>query len=71
MNETVFERRRKSERLTPDEYRRLKQVRKRFDYITDMAEQVGLSREVLTRVLQVGSGAPETIEKVRAAIIAK
>lgn len=65
---TATTRKRKSEPLTKDEYTALKQYRKTFHTEIDCAEAIGISREVLGRVLLVGSGSPETIEKIRAAI---
>jgi hypothetical protein len=58
-------RRRKSEKLTPDEYRALVKWLKQFDTQLDGAELIGISREVLARVMIVKSGSPETIGKIR------
>jgi hypothetical protein len=58
-------RRRKSEPLSTDEKKELKQYAKRFTAQLDCAEAIGISREVLIRVLLAGSGSPETISKIR------
>lgn len=63
-----MERRRKSVELTREEYKALKSYCKGFRFITDAAEEIGISREVLSRVLAVRSGAPETIEAIKDAI---
>jgi len=59
---------RKSEALTRDEMTALKQFAKGFRTTVECAEAIGIHRAVLDRVLIVGSGAPETVEKIRAAI---
>lgn len=59
---------RKSEALTKDEISALKQFAKGYRTTVECAEVIGIHRAVLDRVLIVGSGAPETIEKIRAAI---
>lgn len=61
-------RKRKSEPLLSAELVALKKYIKSFHAIIDCAEAIGISREVLTRVTIVGSGSPETIAKIRAAI---
>lgn len=66
--QTVTTRKRKSEPLTKEEYQALKQYRKKFHTAVDCAEAIGITREVLDRVLLAGSGSPETVEKIRAAI---
>jgi hypothetical protein len=59
---------RKSVRLTSDEMKSLKKYRQRFHTEIDCAEEIGISRVVLNRVLLIGSGSQETIEKIRSAI---
>jgi DNA-binding phage protein len=62
---------RKSEALTKDEYSSLKKYTKSFRTVVECAEAIGISREVLDRLLVVGSGSPVTIEKVRSALSVK
>jgi hypothetical protein len=62
---TMTSRRRKSEPLSTDEKKALKQYAKRFTAQLDCAEAICISREVLIRVLLAGSGSPETISKIR------
>lgn len=57
--------RRKSVRLTPDEITSLKKLHKKYPSQTEVAELIGISREVLNRVMLVKSGSSETIEKIR------
>lgn len=66
--DTMTPRRRKSEKLTPEEIKAFKNYRKGFDTDVDCAESIGISREVMIRVGILGSGSPETIEKIRAVI---
>jgi hypothetical protein len=61
---------RKSERLTTDEKKALKQYRKGFITEVDCAVSIGIDRLVLNRVLLIGSASPATIEKIRAALAA-
>lgn len=56
---------RRSVRLTPDELANLKKLLKQYPSQTEVAEVIGISREVLNRVLLVKSGSSETIEKIR------
>lgn len=58
----------KSVPLTKDELKILKSYRKRFETEVDCAISIGIDRLVLNRVMTVGSGAPESIEKIKAAI---
>jgi predicted DNA-binding protein (UPF0251 family) len=59
---------RKSEALTKEEFTALKQYAKKFRTGVECAETIGIHRAVLDRVLLAGSGAPETIEKIRIVI---
>lgn len=68
--QTATTRKRKSDPLTREEFAALKQYRKTFHTAVDCADAIGIKREVLDRVLIVGSGSPETIEKIRTAIAA-
>lgn len=59
---------RKSVALTKDEISALKQYAKKFHTGVECAESIGIHRNVLDRVLAIGSGSPETIDKVKEAI---
>lgn len=61
-------RKRKSEKLTPDELKAFNKYRKGFDTDVDCAEAIGIKREVLIRVGIVGSASPETVGRIRAAL---
>lgn len=58
----------KSVALTSQEKKALKEYRKQFDTDVACAGKIGIDRNVLIRLLMAGSAAPETVEKVRAAI---
>lgn len=62
---------RKSEKLTAEERKALKQYRKGFDTEVDCAVSIGIDRLVLNRVLLIGSASPATVEKIRTAIATK
>jgi DNA-binding phage protein len=62
---------RKSEALTKEEFSSLKKFTKGFRTVVECAETIGISREVLDRLLVVGSGSPVTIDKVRSALSVK
>lgn len=66
----VTGRKRKSEKLSKDEFKALKSFVGGFDTVVDAAENIGIHRNVLDLVLIKGSGSPETIQKVRTAIAA-
>lgn len=57
--------RRRSVRLAPEEIISLKKLHKKYPTQTEVAELIGISREVLNRVMLVKSGSSETIEKIR------
>lgn len=61
---------RRSIALTGSEKKALKEYRKRFDSEVACALSIGIDRNVLYRVMTVGSGSPETIAKIRTAIAA-
>lgn len=63
------EKRRKSVRLSKDERKALKDFRDSYATAVECADAIGISYQVLERVLLVGSGSPDTINKVRAAIV--
>lgn len=56
---------RKSVKLSKEEIKALKNFCKGFHAFIESAEVVGVSTQVLNRVIAFGSGSPETIEKVR------
>lgn len=58
-------RKRKSERLTPDEIKAFKKFRKDFNTDVECAESIGIKREVMIRVGILGSASPDTIQKIR------
>jgi len=62
---------RKSEKLTAEEKKALKQYRKGYDTEVDCAVSIGIDRLVLNRVLLIGSASPATVEKIRTALAAK
>lgn len=55
----------RSEPLTRDEIKALKAYRKQFKTEVACAVSLGMDRTVLGYVLLKGSGAPETIQKIR------
>lgn len=59
---------RKSVALTADEKKALRQYTKKFQSVTEAADDIGVSRQVLFRVLLAGSGSQEKIEIIRAAL---
>lgn len=59
---------RKSEKLTAEERKALKQYRKGFDTEVECAVSIGIDRLVLNRVLLIGSASPGTVEKIRAVL---
>lgn len=64
----IQERKRKSERLTNEEFKALKKYVASFHTVIDAAFAIGIHRNVLDMVLIKGSGSPDTIEKVRVKI---
>lgn len=68
MSTYTITRSRKSEKLTAEEKKALKQYRKGFDTEVDCAVSIGIDRLVLNRVLLIGSASPATIEKIRAVL---
>lgn len=61
----IQERKRKSEKLTKEEFQSLKKYVRTFPTIVDAAFAIGIHRNVLDMVLLKGSGSPETIGLVR------
>lgn len=66
--EGTVKKRRKSVVLAATELRRLKKFREKFNTAVECSEALGIDRAVMLRVLLVGSGSPETIEKIRAVV---
>lgn len=62
------EKKRRSESLTKPEYAALKKYRLLYDKEVDCAISIGIDRTVLNRILTMGSGHPDKIKLVRAAI---
>jgi hypothetical protein len=59
---------RKSEKLTAEEKQKLVSWLKKQDTLIDAADLLQVHRGTLDRIRKVGSGNPETIAKIRAAI---
>lgn len=59
------ETKRRSVRLTREEHVALKKYQKKYNTQVECAEVIGIGRVVLNSVLLKGSGAPETISKIR------
>lgn len=54
--------------LTAKEKEALKQYRKGFDTEVECALSIGVDRNVLNRITTFGSGSPDKVKKVKAAI---
>lgn len=61
----------KSIRLTPDEFKALKVFRRTFLTDVDCAEAIGISRESFMRVHLLGKSSPATVGKIKVAIDAQ
>lgn len=61
----------KSVALAPVEKKALKAFRKQFETDVACAGAIGIDRNVLIRALMAGSAAPETVEKIKAALAVK
>jgi len=61
----------KSASLTKDEQKELKKFRKLFGSEERCANHIGIGRSALNRILIVGSGNPQNIEKIRGALKAQ
>lgn len=57
--------------LTREEQAALKQFRKEFVTEVQCAIAIGIDRNVLNRIIQFGSGSPDSIEKIKAALAVK
>jgi hypothetical protein len=58
----------RSIKLTQDEKRRLNKYYKSFTTEVDCALSIGIDRNVLARVRQVGSGSEHTVSRIREAL---
>lgn len=65
MDATTATKRKKSQPLTRAELKSLKAYRAGFNTEVDCAISIGVDRLVLNRVMMVGSGSPETIDKIK------
>jgi predicted nucleotide-binding protein (sugar kinase/HSP70/actin superfamily) len=65
---TMIPGKRKSERLTQEEWKALKQYRKSFDTESECAYVIGISRETLGRIILLGKSSPQTVAKIRKVI---
>jgi predicted DNA-binding protein (UPF0251 family) len=54
--------------LTKAELQALKEYRKEFVTEVQCAIEIGIDRNVLNRIISFGSGSPDSIEKIRAAL---
>lgn len=61
----IQDRKRKSEKLTPEEQKALKKYVASFPAVIDAAVEIGIHRNTLDLVLIKGSGSPDTIHKIR------
>lgn len=61
----IQERKRKSLKLEPEEFKSLKKYVQSFPTIIDAAAVIGIHRNTLDIVLIKGKGSPETIGKIR------
>lgn len=59
---------RKSHRLSREEIKALKSFCKSYSSIAECADVIGISRQVLDRVLLTGSGSPDKIQRILAAL---
>lgn len=54
--------------LTKEEWTALKQYRKDFVTEVQCALSIGIDRNVLSRIISLGSGSPDSINKIRETI---
>jgi predicted DNA-binding protein (UPF0251 family) len=57
--------------LTKSELSALKEYRKGFITEVQCALEIGIDRNVLNRIISFGSGSPDSIEKIKAALALK
>lgn len=63
------ERKRRSEALTKEEHKALQKLLHVYHTKLDAADAIGVSRQVLDLVVLRGTGAPETIGKIKEALL--
>lgn len=68
--QNLIDRKRRSEKLTKEEHKSLALYVKTFPTLFDAALVIGISRQVLDRVLLIGSGSSETVKAIREKIAA-
>jgi hypothetical protein len=68
MNVQKPERKRKSEKLKPEERKQLRQFVNEYSSVTDAACILGIHRNVLDLVLLRGSGSPDTVAAIRSGL---
>lgn len=61
----IQERKRKSEKLTPEEFEALKKYVASLTTVIDAAAAIGIHRNTLDIILIKGKGSPETIGLIR------
>lgn len=59
------ERRRKTELLRKEEHTALKKYVASFATVADAAQEIGINRQTLDRVLLIGKGSPESVQTIR------
>lgn len=69
MNGQTTAKKRKSEPLSADDLSALKAYRTGFTTEVECAISIGIDRLVLNRVQLVGSGSPDSIKKIRKALV--
>jgi predicted DNA-binding protein (UPF0251 family) len=65
----IQERKRKSEKLSTEEFKALKKYVASFNTVADAADTIGIHRNTLDMVLIKGKGSPETVGLIRLKII--
>ena len=66
--ETTISRKRKSESLTPEEWKAFKKYVDSFPTKTDCMEALNVTMPTLDRIILKGTGRPDSIKKIREAI---
>lgn len=66
--ETATNRKRKSEALSKEEFKKFKAYVKSFSTKTDCLEALNTTMPTLNRILIAGTGRPDSIKKIRNAI---
>lgn len=63
--DTLYERKRRSEKMTKDEHKAFLKFIGSFETKTDASDIIGISRPTLDAIIYKASGKPETISKIR------